>query len=105
MSHTIFQATNVDGGVQLRVGVVSYQFPQLAADDWCQVSVEVRQGERAFHKIDPALEATELCSIRDWFSALASNNVPRYAQLGFVEPCLSFELLERHDEGVRFAVP
>ena len=104
MSHVIFQATNVDGGVQLCCNVVGYQFPEIAHDDWCQVCVDVRQGEDSFHKIDPALDATDLRSIRDWFSALARNNLPRFALLSFVEPCLSFEFLGCNDAGVRFAI-
>lgn len=58
----------------------------------------------SFEKLDPALEAGELVSIRDWFRSLADDRLPRWAHLTFTEPCLGFEFLARDAAGVRFAV-
>jgi hypothetical protein len=99
----MFDAVSMDGGVHLAFGVTGYEFPDIA-DDWCLVRVAVRQGGESFEAVDPAIEATELPAIRDWFRALAADRLPRYATLGFTEPCLAFEFLARDDAGVRFAV-
>jgi hypothetical protein len=99
----MFDAVNVDGGVHLAFGVAGYEFPDTA-DDWCLVRVAVRQGAESFDAADPAIEATELPAIRDWFRALAADRLPRYACLSFTEPCLAFEFLARDDAGVRSVV-
>ena len=99
----MFDAVNVDGAVQLAFGVTGYEFPD-AVDDWCLVRVAIRQGGDPYEAVDPALEATELPRIADWFRALADDRLPRHATLGFTEPCLAFEFLARDDAGVRFAV-
>jgi hypothetical protein len=100
----MFDATNVDAHVHLRCEIAGYQFPATLDDDWCLVRVSVRQGQDHFERVDPALEANDLIRIRDWFRALAADRLPRYAHLGFIEPCLGFEFLARDDAGVRFAV-
>ena len=99
----MFDAVSLDDGVHLAFGVIGYEFPDMA-DDWCHVRVAVRQGAESFQAVDPALEATELPAIRDWFRALAADRLPRYATLSFTENCLAFEFLARDDAGVRFAV-
>ena len=83
----MFDAVNVESEVHLAFGVTGYEFPDLA-DDWCHVRVAVRQGGESFEAVDPALEATDLPKIRDWFRALAADRLPRYARLSFTEPCL-----------------
>ena len=90
----MFDAVNLDDGVHLAFGVIGYEFPDMA-DDWCLVRVAVWQGAEAFEAVDPALEATELAAIRDWFRALAADRLPRYATLSFTENCLAFEFLAR----------
>jgi hypothetical protein len=100
----MFHASNIDGSVHLDCAVVGYQFPDIPDDDWCLVRVAVRHGQKTFEKVDPALEATELLSLRDWFRSLANDRLPRYAHLEFTEPCLGFEFLAKDDTGVRFAV-
>jgi hypothetical protein len=100
----VLDAMNVDGSVQLRCEIVGYQFPDIPDDDWCFVRVTVRQAQESFEKTDPALEATDLPRIRDWFQALAADRLPRFARLTFIEPCLGFEFLARDAAGVRFSV-
>jgi hypothetical protein len=95
---------NVDDRVHLKCHVVGYEFPEKRDDNWCLVRVEVRQDSESFEKVDPALEATELLLLRDWFRCLANDRLPRYANLTFTEPCLGFEFLARDAVGVRFAV-
>lgn len=99
----MFDAANVNSVAHLAISVTGYEFPD-AADDWCLVRVSVRHGGESFEAVDPALEATELPRIADWFRALANDRLPRYATLSFTEPCLAFEFLARDDAGVRFAV-
>ena len=95
---------NVDDQVRLECDVVGYQFPDQPNDDWCLIRVDVRQGDESFEKIDAALTASEVVSIRDWFRCLAGERLPRWAHLQFTEPCLGFQFLAMEDAGVRIAV-
>ncbi|MEQ9501570.1 MAG: hypothetical protein RIT81_32165 [Deltaproteobacteria bacterium] len=96
--------TNVEGSVHLKCEVVGYESPEEARDDWCTVSVDVRQNEHRFMKRDPALEATDLARIRQWFRCLADDRLPPSAHLGFTEPCIRFQFLARGHDTVRFAI-
>ena len=100
----MFNATNVDDSVHLQCEIVGYQFPDTPGDDWCLVRVLARHTQKSFEKVDPALEATDLLRIRDWFRSLAADRLPRFAHLTFIEPCLSFQFLATDSAGVRFAV-
>lgn len=100
----MLKATSVGGGVELQCSVVGYQFPESPRDDWCLVKVELEQGAESFEKQDPALEAPDLLTVRDWFDCLSAHRLPRRAHLGFIEPCLAFEYISRNEQGVRFGL-
>ncbi len=100
----MFALKNIENHVRLKCEVVGYQFPDSPKDDWCLLKVEIKQGNQIFEKIDPALEATELVELCEWFQCLSENRLPKYAQLTFTEPCISFEFLSCKNEQVRISV-
>lgn len=95
---------NIENNVLVSLSICGYQFPKDTADDWCLVKASISQGEEFFEKIDPALDASELLELHNWFKALSENRLPRYSYLSFTEPCLSFEYLSFSNDIVRFGI-
>ncbi len=95
---------NVDGNVEFTCEVIGYQFPGNNNDDWCFLKVTIKQEGEQCELVDPALEATELVQLENWFTCLAEKRLPKYAHLTFTEPCVSFEFLANRDSVVRIAV-
>jgi hypothetical protein len=100
----MMQFRNVEGNVLLVLDVVEYQFPAHLKDDWLNLRAAVTQGDRVFERVDPAIEAPDLSHLREWFTALSQRKLPGYAQLNFIEPCLSFEFLACTPEAVRISI-
>ncbi|MDH5731510.1 MAG: hypothetical protein OEZ58_21200 [Gammaproteobacteria bacterium] len=98
--------TNIENDVTLKCSIEGYQFDQKDEpdDDWCNVKVELRQGNRKFEKTDPALEASDLIRIKGWFECLARNELPSFAVLSFTEPCIEFAFLSKVDNRIRISV-
>lgn len=95
--------TSVDGCTELDLDIAGYQFPDRS-DNWCLLRVSVKQGAEHFDKIDPALETGDLNRLYHWFSALAENRLPEYANLSFTEPCLELAFLSYKNNVVRVAI-
>ncbi len=100
----MFNLTNIEGNVLLKCELVGYQFPESQNDDWCLLKVSVTQGSESFERIDPALEAKEVLIIYNWFKDLSNNCLPSYANLSFIEPCISFSYLASKEGDVRIAI-
>lgn len=100
----MFELKNIEGNVLIKANISGYQFPDSMEDDWCLLSITIKQGPLLFEKIDPALEAKEIVEIHNWFNALASYSLPRYSTLTFVEPCISFDYLAYREGKVRFSI-
>lgn len=95
---------NVEKNIELELDVDGYQFPALEEDDWCNIKLKVRQNENSFITVDPALEATDLQSILEWFNCLKDRKPPSFASLSFTEPCLEFAFLAARNNAVRFSI-
>jgi len=100
----MLELKNMEGHVSIKCEIVSYEFPENPADDWCLLRVKIKQGENAFEKVDPALEARDVAQLYNWFKSLSENRLPRFAHLEFTEPCISFEFLACKNERVRFSI-
>lgn len=100
----MIELTNIEHNVILKCDIVGYEFPDSPGDNWCLLRVEVRQGNKSFERIDPALETTELLDLCEWFRCLSESRLPRYSRLTFTEPCISFEFLACKDDQVRISV-
>jgi len=100
----MIELENIENHVKLKCEVVGYQLPDNLEDNWCLLKLEIKQGDKFFEIIDPALETTELVELCEWFKSLSKNRLPRYAKLDFTEPCISFEFLACKNECVRISV-
>lgn len=100
----MLELINVEKQVQLRLNAIGYQFPEDVHDDWCLIELQIQQGDRVFKKTDPALEAAELVRLLSWIECLAENRLPRFSELAFTEPCISFSFLACHEGIVRISI-
>ena len=100
----LIELSNVEKRVHLKCQVIGYQFPERWRDDWCLLEVNVTQGEYNFKRVDPALETTELVRLHQWFKCLSERRLPKFANLSFTEPCISFQFLGCTDEDVRISI-
>lgn len=102
--YCMIELENIENHVKLKCEVVGYQFPNNHKDNWCLLKVDIKQGDKSFEKIDPALETTELVELREWFKSLSKKRLPRFAKLTFTEPGISFEFLACINEQVRISI-
>jgi len=100
----MFELTNIENNVTISLEVIGYQFPEQLEDNWCFLSVKVAQGNELFEKTDPALEATELVEMYEWFTCLYKRVLPKWAHLTFTEPCISLKFLSYRANTVRIAI-
>lgn len=77
--------------------ITSYQYPDINDGDWdgnwLNIYLNVKSKVGHWQIVDPSLTTWEVQSLIDWFDTLAKNSRPEYAEMGFTEPNLSFELL------------
>jgi hypothetical protein len=95
---------NSESRVRLKLAIIGYQFPRQRTDNWCLLDVEVTQGDRVFHAVDASLETFDLVGIHEWFLRLSERRLPRWAELTFTEPCLSFQFVSCSDDAVRIGI-
>ena len=85
--------------VEIRIS--NYQFPNSMEDDWddnwLNIYLNVKSKAGNWQVIDPSLTTAEFKELIDWFRNLSQNKKPEYARLTFIEPNLSFELLNSFD--------
>jgi hypothetical protein len=84
-----------DQTVEIKIN--NYQFPDTLDRDWdgnwLNIFLRVKSNLGHWQTIDPALTTWEVQEIIDWFILLSNDKKPKYTDLGFTEPCISFELL------------
>lgn len=83
---------NIEGSVDVELSVIDYESVD-ATLDWCLVKASVVQGKRKFETTFPALAASELEGLLDWFKRLSQFKLPRFASKSFTEPCIEFQFL------------
>ncbi len=83
----------------IEIKIHNYEFPNTADKEWdgnwLEIYLNVKSNVGHWQTIDPALTTWEVQSIIDWFSLLSKNQTPECKDLGFTEPNLSFELLNK----------
>lgn len=81
--------------VELRI--VNYQFPYTLDRDydgnWLNIYLSVDSQLGKWQITDPSLLTWEVEELVDWLLTLSNNLEPNYRHLEFIEPNLSFELL------------
>ncbi|MFC1836860.1 hypothetical protein ACFL2Q_19400 [Thermodesulfobacteriota bacterium] len=100
----MIELNNVEDHLSFRCEVIGYEFPDNPEDDWCLLKVDIKQGYQSFEAVDPAIEASDLVRIFEWFKCLAEHRLPPYAELCFTEPCISFGFLAHRNEKVRISI-
>jgi hypothetical protein len=93
-----------DLGDNLAIWVEGYQYPVDQADNfwdlnWLSVTVRWQRGTTIWQASDPCLTTEELVDLRDWFEKLSDGD-SLHSSLGFMEPCLSFEIAQHGNEPV-----
>jgi hypothetical protein len=86
-------------GTRFSLRVLRYQFPaaERGADaNWLVIEIDVSLARGSWTATDAALETWDLGLLADWFDRLAAGEDVD-AELSFVEPNLSFELVGRAD--------
>lgn len=89
--------------VELRV--TNYQFPETSDRDydgnWLNIYLNVNSELGKWQTIDPSLLTWELEELINWFLTLSNNREPECRHLEFIEPNLSFELLNDTTDSVK----
>jgi len=82
--------------------ITNYQFPDNQEGDcdsnWLNIYLKVDSKFGKWQTIDPSLTTWEVQEIIDWFDQLSSDKQPEYRLMTFIEPNLSFELLNEPTE-------
>jgi len=82
----------------VEIKITNYQFPNETDDDydknWLNIYLKVRSDVGNWQTIDPSLTTWEIKEIIDWFNMLSKGLISKDLELNFIEPNLSFELLE-----------
>jgi len=81
--------------------VLGYQFPDILKDywdsNWLEISVRVRSSLGSWQAVHPCLLAFEAHDLASWLASVAEDQAEE-AVAEFMEPCLSFKLLESSRE-------
>jgi hypothetical protein len=76
--------------------IANYEFPN--SDDkehdgnWLNIYLNVKSKQGYWQTIDPSLLTWDVQAIIDWFNQLSQNQKPKWNELEFIEPNLSFKL-------------
>lgn len=76
--------------------ITNYQFPDNDGDwdgNWLNIYLNVKSKVGDWQTVDPSLTTWEVQSLIDWFDTLSKNSSPKYVDMKFIEPKLSFQLL------------
>lgn len=87
-------------GHLLDLAVLGYQFPAIEDDhwdsNWLNVRVSAANDRGSWEATDPSLLTSELLSLAAWLEATAAGRSSS-SRVDFLEPNLSFELIDRND--------
>ena len=100
----IINFSDLKNDIRLELTVVGYQFPDESLDNWCLLNATISQENNVFVVNDPAIEAIDLVNILDWFKCIHNRQLPRYATLTFIEPCIEFNFIACCESYVRIAI-
>jgi hypothetical protein len=100
----MFRLKDTENDIELDLSIIGYQFPNNLKDNWCLLKVALRQGDKSFEVIDPALETVEIVELLEWFRSLSEHKLPRFVQLVFNEPCIEFACLGYNQDSVRISI-
>lgn len=86
----------------VEIRITNYQFPNTKDREydgnWLNIYLKVKSDTGNWQTVDPSLLTWEVQELIDWFEQLSRNEKPRWKEQGFVEPNLSFYLLNSHND-------
>jgi hypothetical protein len=89
-----------ENGDRLEVTVVGYEFPAIEGDEydsnWLNIRISATNDRGSWTATHPSLTTGDVATLADWLQAIADEKDVN-AKLGFLEPNLSFELVDRND--------
>jgi hypothetical protein len=92
-------------GQTVEINIINYQFPDEIDDrydkNWLNIYLKVKSNFGNWRTIDPSLTTWEVKELIDWFITLSKDMEPEYFKLNFIEPNLSFELLDNSNKSVK----
>ena len=85
---------------KVELKIMGYQFPEINTpgdwdSNWLSVYIDVHSKIDNWQTVDPSLTTSEVREIIKWFRDLSLNKEVEYAQLGFIEPNLEFNLIDK----------
>jgi hypothetical protein len=84
--------------------VLGYQFPKISNnddDDWLVIYINVKSNKLHWNATDSAITTFELQMLINWFKNISNNKIEKYKRMDFMEPNLSFELLNNFDSNIK----
>jgi hypothetical protein len=91
-------------GDRLEVEILGYEFPPTMDDqydsNWLIIRISAKTATGSWTATDPSLLTSEVVWLADWFDGIARGE-EKDRELEFLEPNLSFELLETSSDRAR----
>lgn len=88
-------------GQQVELRILGYQYPTGVNNDWdenwLRIYLDVKCNVGFWQTVDPSLTTWEVHELIEWFSNLSQNREVKFTEIIFVEPNLSFVLLEKSE--------
>lgn len=89
-------------GQQVELRILGYQFPIGVHDEWdenwLRIYLNVKSDVGFWQTVDPSLTTWEVHKLIEWFNNLSQNSEVEFTEMIFVEPNLSFKLLEKSED-------
>ncbi|MDL2309401.1 hypothetical protein LJC53_07455 [Bacteroidales bacterium OttesenSCG-928-C03] len=91
-------------GQKVELKIVNYEFPDKNNDEWddnwLNIYLNVTSEVGNWQTVDPSLTTCEVGELINWFETFLQREKPVLRELSFMEPNLSFELLDCKSDGL-----
>lgn len=88
-------------GQQVELRILGYQFSTGADhewdENWLRIYLNIKSEVGHWQTVDPSLTTWEVGELINWLNNLSQNKGVEFTNMLFVEPNLSFELLEKSE--------
>jgi hypothetical protein len=88
-------------GQQVELRILGYQYPTGVSDDWdknwLRIYLDVKSDVGFWQTVDPSLTTWEVRELIEWLNNLSQDRNVEFTEMIFVEPNLSFDLLEKSE--------
>jgi hypothetical protein len=86
-------------GQEVELKILGYQFPTNFDNDWdanwLRIYLKVKSKVGHWQTVDPSLTTWEVKRLIQWFADLSLDKEIDFTDMAFVEPNLSFQLLDK----------